>query len=140
VPAKRSAVADRLHSIAIRLLRTLREADAETGLGPARLSALSVLVFGGPCSLGELAEAEQVTAPTMSKVVSALESDGFVARSASAADRRSVQLRATRKGEQVLQRGRARRLARFEEILAGASARDLVTLDKAADVLQQLLS
>jgi DNA-binding MarR family transcriptional regulator len=140
VPAKRAAVADRLHSIAIRLLRRLREADAETGLGPARLSALSVLVFGGPCSLQELASAEQVTAPTMSKVVAGLEADGFVARAASPSDRRSIVLRPTRRGEQVLKRGRARRLAHFEDLLKDASPVELQTLDEAASILSRLLS
>jgi DNA-binding MarR family transcriptional regulator len=139
VPAKRAAVADRLHSIAIRLLRRLREADAETGLGPARLSALSVLVFGGPCSLQELASVEQVTAPTMSKVVAGLEADGFVARAASTSDRRSIVLRPTRRGEQVLKRGRARRLARFEDLLKEASPAELQTLDEAAGILGRLL-
>lgn len=140
MPAKREAVADRLHSIAIHLLRRLREADAETGLGPARLSALSVLVFGGPCTLRDLAAAEQVTAATMSKVVAALEADGFAARTPSGSDRRSIILRATRKGEQVLQRGRARRLERFEDILKKASASELQTLDAAGAALQRLLS
>jgi DNA-binding MarR family transcriptional regulator len=140
VPAKRAAVADRLHSIAIHLLRYLREADAESGIGPARLSALSVLVFGGPCSLGELASAEQVTAATMSKIVAGLEAEGLTARAPSGEDRRAVVLRATRKGEQVLHKGRERRLARFDEILKKASPADLKTLDAAAGILQRLLS
>ncbi len=64
-----SAVADRLHSAAIHLLRRVRKQDAATGEGPARLSALSVLVFGGPMTLGQLAAAEQVKPPTMSRIV-----------------------------------------------------------------------
>ena len=63
-------VADRLHSAAIHLLRRVRQQDVATGEGPARLSALSVLVFGGPKTLGELAAAEQVKPPTMSRIVS----------------------------------------------------------------------
>ncbi|HXX01836.1 MAG TPA: hypothetical protein VEJ00_11510, partial [Candidatus Acidoferrales bacterium] len=64
------SLADRLHSVAIHLLRRVRKQDVETGEGPARLSALSVLVFGGPKTLGELAAAEQVKPPTMSRIVS----------------------------------------------------------------------
>src|SRR4249920_3993420 len=61
-------LADQLHSAAIHLLRRLRVRDRESGVGPAQLSALSVLVLGGgPRSLGELAEAEQVRPPTMSR-------------------------------------------------------------------------
>src|SRR5215475_2178440 len=67
------AIGDRLHSAAIHLLRRLRVRDLESGVGPAQLSALSVLVFGGPRSLGELANAEQVRAPTMSRIVNGLE-------------------------------------------------------------------
>jgi DNA-binding MarR family transcriptional regulator len=140
VPAKREAVADRLHSIAIHLLRYLREADTASGVGPARLSALSVLVFAGPQSLGELAAAEQVTAATMSKIVAGLEAEGLAARAPSGKDRRSIVLRATRKGEQVLYRGRQRRLDRFEAILKKASGDELKTLEAAATILDRLLS
>jgi len=66
---KRSeVVADGLHSAAIHLLRRVRKQDTKTGEGPARLSALSVLVFGGPKTLGELAAAEQVRPPTMTRI------------------------------------------------------------------------
>src|SRR5947208_12142640 len=82
--------ADRLHSAAIHLLRRLRVGDRESGIGPAQLSALSVLVFGGPRSLGELADAEQVRPPTMSRIVSGLERAGLVKREAT--DRKSTRL------------------------------------------------
>jgi hypothetical protein len=65
------AIADRLHSAAIHLLRRLRREDATSGLSAPRLSALSVIVFGGPLTLGELANAEQVRPPTMTRLVSA---------------------------------------------------------------------
>src|SRR6202521_1536653 len=77
------ATSDRLHSAAIHLLRRVRKEDAIMAEAPARLSALSVLVFGGPMSLGELAAAEQVKPPTMSRVVAGLERNGLVARLAS---------------------------------------------------------
>ena len=72
-------VADRLHSAAIRLLRRVRVVDNETGLSAPKLSALSVLHFGGAMSLSALAKAEQVRAPTMSKLVGDLEADGLIA-------------------------------------------------------------
>ncbi|MGA7856601.1 MAG: hypothetical protein WCA11_01650, partial [Terracidiphilus sp.] len=65
-------IADQLHSAAIHLLRSVRTQDRSLGVGPAQLSALSVLVFGGPRSLTELAEAEQVRPPTMSRIVAGL--------------------------------------------------------------------
>ena len=102
-------VADRLHSAAIHLLRRLRVRDLASGIGPAQLSALSVLVFGGPRSLGELAEAEQVRPPTMSRIVAGLERDGLVRRQVTE-DKRRVRLEATSKGKRILWEGRKRRV------------------------------
>src|SRR5437899_11062247 len=100
-------IAERLHSAAIHLLRRLRVTDRASGIGPAQLSALSVLVFGGPRSLGELADAEQVRPPTMSRIVSGLERAGLVKREATE-DGRRVRLRATPKGTKILWEGRKR--------------------------------
>src|SRR5437764_6332551 len=91
------ALADRLHSAAIHLLRRLRVRDLASGIGPAQLSALSVLVFGGPRSLGELAEAEQVRPPTMSRIVESLERAGLVRRQPTE-DKRRIRLEATATG------------------------------------------
>lgn len=132
-------VADRLHSAAIHLLRRARKVDDETGLTAARLSALSVLVFGGPASLGELARAEQVSAPTMSRLVRVLERDGLVVREAHESDARSVRVRATAKGRGVLQRARARRVEELAELLERSSAADLDTLAAAAEIVERLL-
>ena len=52
-----AATADSLHSAAIHLLRKLRRIDAGSGLNAPRLSALSVIVFAGPLTLGQLANA-----------------------------------------------------------------------------------
>src|SRR5262252_4457133 len=101
--------ADKLHSAAIHLLRRLRVRDRESGIGPAQLSALSVLVFGGPRSLGELADAEQVRPPTMSRIVSGLQRAGLVKREATE-DGRRVRLQATPKGAKILWEGRKRRI------------------------------
>lgn len=111
-------LAARLHSTAIHLLRHVRVEDRETGLTPARLSALSVLVFGGPRSLGELADAEQVTAPTMSRIAAALVDRGLVTRDPDPEDGRAVVLGATSEGRRLLEAGRDRRVERLLELLA----------------------
>ena len=131
--------ASRLHSAAIRLLRGLRKADAATGLGPARLSALSVLVFGGPCSIGELAKAEQVRAPTMTRIVSGLEGTGLAVRDADPADGRIVRVRATARGVRRLEAERRRRIDRLVGMLASLPRRDLERLEGAAAILERLL-
>ena len=73
-------VASDLNSAAIHLLRGLRATDRTAGLTPARLSALSVIVFGGPCTLGRLARAEDVAGPTMTRIVDGLVDLGLAER------------------------------------------------------------
>ena len=91
-------VADRLHSASIHLLRRVRRRDDESGVTAPHLSALSVLVFGGARTLGELAEAEQVRPPSITRIVRNLEADGLVEREPDPADRRVKKLRLTSKG------------------------------------------
>lgn len=106
-------VADRIHAAAIRLLRFVRKEDAAAGVGAPQLSALSVLVFHGPQTLTELAAAEQVRLPTMSRLIADLEGRGLVARKFDKSDRRVSRVSATRKGSVLLEEGRKRRLARL---------------------------
>src|SRR5260221_13290974 len=77
-PPPARAVADRLHSAAIHLLRRLRVEDKAIGLSGPRTSALSVIVFRGPVTMSALAEAEQVRPPTMTRLVDGLERRGPV--------------------------------------------------------------
>lgn len=133
--ARNSEVADRLHSLAIRVLRHAREADREAGLGPARLSALSVLVYGGECTLGELAAAEGVTPATISRVFAGLEALGLAERRQSGEDARASVVNATRKGRGLLGRARAARLRRICELLDAASPRDVAALGTALDAI-----
>lgn len=109
--------ATRLHSAAIRLLRLLRREDDEGGLSAPRLSALSVIVHAGPLSLAELAAAEQVRPPTMSRLVEALVAAGLVTRETAPGDRRSVRIAATEEGRRLLEAGRDRRVAALAERL-----------------------
>lgn len=130
--------ANRLHSAAIHLLRRLRREDAATGLAPARLSALSVLAFGGPMNLTTLAAIEQVQAPTMTKVVQALESEGLVRRARDARDARGTRLAATARGRRIMEEGRRRRVRRLAEDLARLPASERALLAQAADILERV--
>ena len=138
-PRDATAIADRLHSAAIHLLRRLRVRDRESGVGPAQLSALSVLVFGGPRSLGDLADAEQVRPPTMSRIVAGLEREGLVRRHATE-DGRRVRLEASAKGTKILQEGRKRRVESLAKALASLSEKEQRQLGELADFLQQIIS
>jgi DNA-binding MarR family transcriptional regulator len=133
------ALADRLHSAAIHLLRRVRKQDAATGEGPARLSALSVLVFAGPKTLGELAAAEQVKPPTMSRIVAGLKRSHLVEISSDPTDARRLHIRATPKGFRLLQRGRQLRIEYLAAHLGSLSRAELSTLGDALDVLKKIL-
>ena len=131
-------IADRLHSAAIHLLRRLRREDDASGLPAPQLSALSVIVFGGPLTLGALATAEQVRPPTITKVVAALEADGLVVREPQADDKRIVRVRATAKGTRLLQEGRRRRVAALVRDLNALSETELAALRNAVDLIERV--
>jgi DNA-binding MarR family transcriptional regulator len=115
-------LANALHSLAIHLLRRVREEDVVSGLSPARLSVLSVLVYGSARTVSELAAAEQVTVPTMTRLLQALDASGHVRRERDRADQRVVRLAVTARGRRALEAARTARLARLEEVLAHVPA------------------
>ena len=132
-------VADHLHSSAIGLLRALRRQDDKWGLSAPRLSALSVVVFAGPIKLGDLARAEQVKPPTMTKLVRALESARLVTRKVDAVDGRVTWITATEKGKDLLKKGRARRVEALAARLRSLPRDDVDSLDEAAGLIRELV-
>ena len=132
--------ADRFHSAAIHALRHVRREDPATGLSAARLSALSVLVFGGPRTLGELAAAEHVRPATMTRIVQALEQEGLVRRESDLNDGRVTRLHATAKGQRVLWRGRERRVANLAAMLSRLSPTEVAQVRKAAELVERALT
>lgn len=138
--AQRSDVALRLHAAAIHLLRTVRSQDRQLGLTPARLSVLSILVFGGPRTLTQLTEAEQVAAPTMTKLIAGLEREGYVEREQARFDGRSWVIRATAKARRVLHKGRQRRLDLLMKLLDQATPAEWETVERAVGVIERALT
>src|SRR5919199_5792358 len=132
--------ADRFHSAAIHALRHVRREDPETGLSAARLSALSVLVFGGARTLTELAAAEHVRPATMTRIVQALEEERLVRRESDPTDRRVARLRATAKGERVMWRGRDRRVENLAALLGRLSADEVAHVREAAELVERALA
>jgi DNA-binding MarR family transcriptional regulator len=130
--------ADRLHSAAIHLLRRLRIRDLELGIGPAQLSALSVLVFGGPKSLAGLAEAEQVKPPTMSRIVTGLLRAKLIRRTTDKQDRRAVIIEATEKGVRIMQEGRRHRVESLAAAVRALPREEIARLREAAQVMELL--
>jgi len=136
--SKRYKAAEAAHSAAIKLLRLVRGEDAKTGVGPAQLSALSVLVFHGPKRLNELAALEQVRPPTMSRIVDGLVKLALAQRQSQASDRRSVEVSATAAGKRILLQGKARRVRALTRRLATLSGRDIKIIREAAKLLLEL--
>jgi DNA-binding MarR family transcriptional regulator len=133
-----ASVANRLHSAAIHLLRRARRVDTESQLPAPQLSALSVIVYAGPLTLGALANAEQVRPPTMTRLVGALEDRGLVTRQPDPDDRRVVRMVATAKGRRILEQGRDRRIAAIADDLAQLDASDLAAVAGALDAIERV--
>jgi DNA-binding MarR family transcriptional regulator len=136
--ANTADLADRLHSAAIHLLRRLRREDDASGLPAPQLSAMSVIVFGGPITLGALASAEQVRPPTITKLVAALEQQGLVERETDPQDRRVMRVKATARGARLLHDGRRRRVASLAASLGELAAADRAALARAIPMLEKV--
>src|SRR5258707_7581029 len=130
---------ERFHHLAIRMLRRLRRVDDAHGFSQPRASALSVLVFRGPQSLGELAAAEGVKPPTMSRLVKAMQAEGLLESEAAEHDQRAVRIAASTRGRRLMLRGRAKRLAAIRELLRDASAGEKKALEMVVGLLGRAL-
>ncbi|HXV61869.1 MAG TPA: MarR family transcriptional regulator [Vicinamibacteria bacterium] len=131
-------LSDRLHSAAIHLLRKLRVEDEASGLSAPRASALSVIVFGGPVTMSELARAEQVSPPTISRLVKELERDGLVRRRTDADDERIQRVEATSEGRSLLVKGRQRRVRKLSSEIERLSPEERERLKESIPIIERL--
>jgi len=131
-------LADRLHSAAIHLLRRARRSDPLTGATPAQLSALSVLM-SGPKTLGDLAAAEQVRAPTVSRLAAEMERIGLIRRRDDPRDARVVHVEMTAKGRRVLGKGRELRITDIEGRGRRLDTPEMAMLEKAVGIIEGML-
>ena len=130
---------ERFHHLAIALLRRLRRVDEAHGFSGPRASALSVLVFRGPQSLAELAAAEGVKPPTMSRLVKAMREEGLVEAETHDSDQRAIRISASARGRKLMMAGRARRLEEIRRLLRGASAAERGALARVVAMLERAL-
>jgi DNA-binding MarR family transcriptional regulator len=133
------ALASRLHVAAIHLLRWLRREDDAAGLSAAQLSVISTLIRLGPSRIGDLARAERVTAPTMTRLVQRLERDGLVVRRAGKEDRRQSVVAVTHRAWMLLENGRKRRAEALRERLEDLSAAERRSLAGAVALLERIV-
>jgi DNA-binding MarR family transcriptional regulator len=136
--ASLETVASALNSGAIHLLRSLAAVDRLAGLTPARLSALSVIVFGGPRPLGELAATEGVAGPTMTRIVDGLVAGGLAERRPDPRDGRAALIAATSPGEDLMRAAAGRRISAIASAIAELPAADRRRLAASAGLLDRL--
>lgn len=138
IPKDLLDLADGLHSTAIHLLRQLRVEDRASGIGPAQLSALSVLVFGGSMSLKRLADIEQVRPPTMVRIVQGLVEQRLATSHPDRDDARKVRISATARGRTLMQRARLRRVEALARMLGGMAHAERAEIAAAVCILGNL--
>jgi len=98
------------------------------------------VVFGGPLTLGQLARAEQVRPPTMTRIVTGLEKDGLVQRKSDPRDGRVTRIHATAKGQRILAAGRTRRVKQLTLSLEKLDAKELAELDRGIQLFRQVVA
>ena len=135
----RTELAGQLRLSVMRLARRLRQ-QAPEGITPSQLSALAVLESRGPMTLGELAAAERVSPPTMTRIASAIEESGLVARAADEADRRRSVMRLTSEGRALIRNSRRRKTAYLAARFQKLDADELETLERAAALMDRLVA
>jgi DNA-binding MarR family transcriptional regulator len=138
VTAAIEALATEINSVAIHLVRRVRRTDVQLGVPPAQLAALSVLVFGGSQTASSLAASEQVTAPTMTRIVQGLERRGLARRRPHPDDGRASIIVATARGRRLMERGRGLRVAQLERALDGLDRAELDDLRRGIVLLRRI--
>jgi len=127
-------------NLRVALMRTVRRLKRETD-GEHSVSVVAALASvskRGPLTLGELAEAEGVSRPSMTVLAANLLEQDLVVRELDESDGRLVRVRITPAGKRVLERSRTRRTAYLAKRLGNLSAEELRTLDRAATILLKL--
>jgi DNA-binding MarR family transcriptional regulator len=136
-PVDATALAARLRLGVTRLARRLRQ-EAEAGVTPSMLSALSSAEHQGSLTMRDLCHAEQVQPPTMTRVVAALVEAGLVVREQDPADGRVAWVTVTSEGRRLLERSRRRKEAFLAKSLRSLDPEELRTLEAAAEILERL--
>jgi DNA-binding MarR family transcriptional regulator len=130
-------LATRLRAAVTRLNRRLRSSSLD-GVSPGQASALAMIERLGSPALSELAAAEQVRPPSMTRLVDALEADGLVARRVDTSDRRCQRVSLTAAGRRALSGIRSRKTAFLDARLTTLSDEDRDAVARALPILERL--
>jgi DNA-binding MarR family transcriptional regulator len=133
-----SSLAAHLRLVITRTARRLRQ-QAGSDLGPSQTAALATVERHGPLTPSELARIERIQRPTATRIVARLEDAGLVERVADPTDRRSFTVGINADGRALMNKLRTRKNAYLARRLRGLDEADLATLDRAAEILEDLL-
>ena len=136
-PVDAPALAARLRLGVTRLARRLRQ-EAEAGVTPSMLSALSSAERQGSLTMRDLCNAEQVQPPTMTRMVAALFEACLFVLEADPSDGRAACVIVTPEGRRLLERSRRRKEAYLAKALRSLEPEELRTLEAAAEILERL--
>jgi DNA-binding MarR family transcriptional regulator len=134
-------VAEAAARLRLAITRTARRLRQEAGgdLSPTQAAALATIDRHGPLTPSEVASHERIQRPTATRIVARLEHDGLIERAADPADRRSSLVTASTAGRDLLRRLRGRKTAYLASRLRKLDAEDVAALERAADILEQML-
>ena len=137
-PSGDDELAARLRVAVTRLNRRLRQ-ESMTGISPSQEAALAAVKRLGRPTLGELAQAEQVQPPSMTRVVAAMEAAGLIVRSGDEDDRRVTRVELTPKGRTTLDRIRSLRTAYLARQIALLSPDERSRAEELAQLLERFV-
>ena len=130
--------AARLRLAITRTARRLRQ-TAGSDFGPSAVASLASIERLGPLTPSELAEAEGIKRPTATRIITRLQEEGMVERSADPADGRCALISISPAGAALLDELRRRKTAYLARNLRELPASDLATLEQAAEILERML-
>ena len=134
------AEASELRIATFRLARRMRTQRAVDSMSDGQFAVLAGLFVHGPHTLGDLADRERVSAPSMNRTVNCLQDAGYVRRSADESDGRKVVISLTDEGVAVVDETARRRDAWVDEALAELTPEERQTLSDAAKIMQRMVA
>jgi DNA-binding MarR family transcriptional regulator len=138
-PAQALSLEDvnRLRLVIARLQRRMRQ-QVNAGITPSQLAVLGTLNRMGPLTLGELAVAEGVQPPSITRIANALEERRLVERTVVSDDRRSFQLRLTPRARRLIQTIHDQRTAWLAERVAKLSPARIRDLERGIAAMEHI--
>jgi DNA-binding MarR family transcriptional regulator len=134
--ADHTELATRFRFALFPLVRQLRHHNVD--LTASQASALSTISRRGPLTVGELAKAEHVSSPMITKIAKGLEEEGLVTRTVDVTDKRVTQLAITKDGERRLERSRSRKNAWLAQQLEGLTPSERRAIEAVIPVLERI--